>query len=166
MKKFLLFVLALSVAVLAQADIKTATASGTSAVGILFKTTSATAITGTGTTTTIPPGSVLKRLMIFPGTTAANAVTLTAWDAPNGVTYSAGARQIILPMNAVVPALSATGPYTINFSADAGTTEGQAPGLVIKDYLIIEAAGTNTVNAVAVFSTGLKNKIQGTFGTP
>lgn len=166
MKKFLLAILAVMVSVTAYADIKTATASGTSATGILFKTTSATAITGTGTTTTIPPGSILKKLMILPGTTAANPVTITAWDAPNGVTYSTGARMITLPFYSITPAVSATGPYVIDFSTPAGQSEGFAPGLVIKDYLVVESAGTNSINAIAVFSTGLRNKIQGTFGTP
>lgn len=166
MKKFLLFVVAVVMVTLAHADVKVATASGTSAAGILFKTTSATAITGTGTTTTIPRGSILKKLILLPGTTAANSITVTAWDAPNGVTYSTGARQIVLTLNAVVPALSATGPYTIDFTTAPGQTEGTAPGLVIKDYLILAASGTNTVNAMAVWSTGLNQKIQGTFGTP
>lgn len=122
----------------------------TTGAGTLFSTgnPNVTAVTYTAGAT-IPQGSLLKKLIVAP-VTAGTASSFSLWDCPRGLTYASGARQILPTVNfgtGQAPAFQ-----VFDFTATAGNM-GAPPndGLYFKYFPVFVNAGTNTINATAIY---------------
>lgn len=159
--KALLFAIALLLGGVSYADQSSAICCSGVGTGVLFQTGTSTAVTYTASTT-IPKGSVLKKLIFFPNTSAAGSITVTAWDAVQGITGTTGSRKLLPTMYQVIPSVS-TQPYVIDFTVQSGSKDA-AHGVKLNNFLVLATEGTNTPNAVAEYEPGFVNKTQGTTG--
>lgn len=116
---------------------------------VLFKTGSATAVTYTPSTT-VGPGNLIKKMMLYPNAAFGGSVTITAWDAPSGLTYSSGAYQITPTIYGLIPSITAyPGPYVIDFT-DQGK-DSIKTGYKIKNFLVLEVSGAVSPSAQVIY---------------
>lgn len=131
MKKSLLagLLLAISLVGLAQAADSYGRVTQTSSTGILFylREGAANGLAVTYTPTSlVGPGVVVTKLIVS-GYTAATTITASLWDAPNGITGAAGAREVV-QINA-----SLSAPYIFDLTSSKGARQ-DTDGIYFKYY--------------------------------